>query len=112
MANVDPLSYPPAVYVTIFVVAVVGGLVGYLNKSEIKRSWGQVFTVALTSGFFGFMAFCICIARGFDMTWTIVCVGIVGVMGKRVVIDFQNMVKLRMGLPPTPPTSSDTGDGQ
>lgn len=111
MDNVDPLSFPPMTYAVIFVVAIIGGLVGYLNK-EAKRSWGEVFTVVLTSGFFGFMCFCICIAKGFDMTWTLVSVGIVGVMGKRVVVDFQNIIKLRMGLPPTPPTQSETGDGQ
>lgn len=111
MDSPDPLAYPALTYLVLFAVAVVGGLVGYLNK-EVNRSWGQVFTVVLTSSFFGFMAFCICIAKGFDMTWTLVIVGIVGVMGKRVVSDFQNIIKIRLGLPPEPPTQTGTGDGQ
>jgi uncharacterized membrane protein (UPF0136 family) len=111
MGSVDPLSYPLKVYILVFIVAIAGGLVGYLNK-EVERSLGQVFTVILTSSFFGFMCFCICLARGWDMTWTLVSVGMVGVMGKRAVVDFQNIIKIRMGLPPSPPSQSDSGDGK
>lgn len=110
MDSTDPLSYPLQVYIAVFVVAIAGGLVGYLNK-EVSRSWGQVFTVVLTSSFFGFMAFCICVARGWDMTWTLVVVGVIGVMGKRAIVDMQNIVKIRLGLPPEPPAQSEPGEG-
>lgn len=110
MDSPDPLAYPASMYITLLVVAIVGGVVGYLNK-EAQRSWGQVFTVVLTSSFFGFMTFCLCVAKGLDTTYTLMAVGIVGFMGKRVVIDFQNMIKLRLGLPPTTNTNSADGDG-
>lgn len=102
METADPLNLPLATYLLIIGVAVAGGLVGYLNKSVVGRpTWGQALVVAFTSGFLGFLAFCICIAKGWTMPWTLVTVGVVGLMGKRAIIDLQNIVKIRFGLPPT-----------
>lgn len=101
MEAVDPLNLPLSTYSIIIGVAVAGGLVGYLNKSVGRPSWTEALVVVFTSGFLGFLAFCICIAQGWNMPWTLVAVGVVGLMGKRAIVDLQNIVRLRFGLAPT-----------
>lgn len=110
MESADPLSQPLATYFIVIGVAIAGGLVGYLNKSVVGRpTWWEAAVVAFTSGFVGFLAFCICLARGWDMSWTLVTVGVVGLMGKRAIVDLQNIVKIRLGLPPTEQPDSEEG---
>lgn len=100
MEAADPLNLPLSTYLLVIGVAVAGGLVGYLNKSAGPPSWAQALVVAFTSGFLGFLAFCICLAKGWSMPWTLVTVGVVGLMGKRAIVDLQNVVRIRFGLPP------------
>lgn len=105
MVNSDPLAQPLAVYVAIFCIAIAGGLVGYLNKNAPKE-WGQALIVVLTSCFTGFLAFCLCLAREWDMAWTLITVGVVGMMGKRAVSEMEQIVRARIapGSAPQPPT--------
>lgn len=78
-------------------VAAVGGLVSYLNKPEPKTI-GGVCTVILTSGFTGFMAYCLCVESEQSSGMTTLIVGVVGMMGKRAGDDFQSMVLNRLGI--------------
>lgn len=108
MNAADPLDLPLATYLLVLGVAVAGGLVGYLNKSALERlSWGQALIVAFTSGFLGFLAFCICLAKDWSMPWTLVTVGAIGLMGKRAIVDIQNIVRIRLGLLPAEQPNSE-----
>ncbi len=108
MNSADPLNLPLATYLLVLGVAVAGGLVGYLNKSAFEKlSWGQALIVAFTSGFLGFLAFCICLAKGWTMPWTLVTVGVIGLMGKRAIVDIQNVVRIRLGLLPAEQPNSE-----
>lgn len=112
MDSVDPLSLPLTTYVLIISTAVVGGLVGYLNKPVGGRpSWGEAMVVTLTSAFLGFLAFCICLANEWSMPWTLVTVGVIGLMGKRAIVDMQNVIRIRLGLPPAGSGQTNSEEG-
>lgn len=92
------MSIPLTTLVWVLGIAAMGGLVSYLNKPEPKTI-GGVLIVLLTSGFTGFMAYCLCVENEVSVGMTTVIVGIVGMMGKRAGDDFQNMVRTRLGIP-------------
>lgn len=113
MGTTDPLAFPAATYVAVLTVAVVGGLVGYLNKGNNPKLW-EAGIAALTSAFLGFIAFCICVAKQVEMSWTLVYVGLIGVMGRRAFTELLNSARARLGLPPAPNLDNaepDSGEG-
>lgn len=109
MEVLDPLGLPTKMYVIVFAIAIAGGLVGYLNEAK-KPSIGEALTVVLTSAFLGFIAFLLCLAREWSIHWTLITVGIVGMMGKRAAVDLTNIVRLRLGAPPI--TAAETEEAK
>lgn len=97
MVNTDPLAQPLSVYLVVLTVAIIGGLVGYLNKNAAK-DWVQALIVVLTSGFTGFIVFCLCLVKQVDMAWTLIAVGVVGMMGKRAVVDLESIVRAKFSI--------------
>lgn len=92
------MSIPIITLLWVLGIASMGGLVSYLNKPEPKTI-GGVLVVLITSGFTGFMAYCICVENKMTVGWTTVIVGVIGMMGKRAGDDFIAMVRGKLGLP-------------
>lgn len=109
--SVDVLSLPVATYLWVLGVAIIGGLVGVMNKTGPYRAW-DFFKAALTSAFTGFMAFCACHEGGVSMGWTLFAVGVSGLMGKRAWDDMENILRLRLGVPPRAPDSASTSEAE
>jgi len=106
----DVLSLPVTTYLWVIGVAVMGGLVGVLNKSNTYRA-AEFIKAALTSGFTGFMAFCAAFEAGWSTGWTLFSVGIAGLMGKRAWDDLENVWRMRIGAPPKP-QQTDTSEAE
>jgi uncharacterized membrane protein (UPF0136 family) len=96
--SADVLSLPATTYAWVMGVAVVGGLVGYMNKTN-KYTVVDMVKSTLTSALTGFLAFCACYESGASMGWTLFAVGVAGLMGKRAWEDMENIIRVRVGLP-------------
>lgn len=96
--SADVLSLPATTYAWVMGVAIVGGLVGYMNKTN-KYTVVDVVKSTLTSALTGFLAFCACYESGASMGWTLFAVGVAGLMGKRAWEDMENIIRVRAGLP-------------
>lgn len=97
-ATADVLSLPATTYLWVMGTAVVGGLVGYMNKTS-KYTVVDMVKSTLTSALTGFLAFCACYESGASMGWTLFAVGVAGLMGKRAWEDMENIIRVRVGLP-------------
>jgi uncharacterized membrane protein (UPF0136 family) len=97
--SADVLGLPAMTYVWIMGVAIVGGLVGYMNKTS-KYTVVDMVKSTLTSTLTGFLAFCACFESGASMGWTLFAVGVAGLMGKRAWEDMENIIRMRAGIPP------------
>lgn len=102
-ASVDVLGLPAITYLWVMGVAIVGGLVGYMNKTN-QYTVKDMVKSTLTSALTGFLAFCACYESGASMGWTLFAVGVAGLMGKRAWEDMENILRMRAGIPPKPPT--------
>lgn len=96
-AQTGVMNIPLLTIAWVLGIAAVGGLVSYLN-SPGQKSFGAALVVIVTSGFTGFMAYCICVERQYTTGWTTFIVGVAGLMGKRAWADFWGMVQARVGM--------------
>lgn len=83
----------------VFGLAAIGGVVSYLNKPEPKTVGGFAKAV-VTSGFTGFLAYCVCMEKEVSTGWTTFVVGVVGMMGKRAWTDFETLIRMKFAVPP------------
>lgn len=110
-SSADVLSLPLATYAWIIGIAIMGGLVGYMNKTS-DYTVKDIVKSTLTSALTGFLAFCACFEGGLSMGWTLFAVGVAGLMGKRAWEDMENILRIRAGLPPAAPQPKDPSEAE
>lgn len=98
MIEKDPFTYPLITYIWVLGLAVVGGIVGHLNRMR-KFRLGAFLIDIISSGFIGLLTFWLCEASDFSQYMTAALVGISGHMGSRAWFELENALRSKLGLP-------------
>ena len=94
----DPFGYPWEQYTQVVGLAATAGLIKYLNAVE-KKSWLRAGVSAMTCGFTGVMTFWLCEAITLRGPMSAVLIATSGLMGASAWREFENLWRLRFGLP-------------
>lgn len=93
MLEKDPTSYSLLTYGWVMCLSVVGGVVSYMHKIQIKspRAFSMIefFAELVTAGFTGVITFWLCENAEISPLMTAVLVGISGHMGSRALLLFE-----------------------
>lgn len=94
----DPFGYSLLTYAWVVGLACVAGVVKYLNSKE-SFSWRNATRDVITSAFTGVVAFWTAEYYSVNGPLQAVAIAISAVMGNRAWVEFENIIRMRFGLP-------------
>lgn len=99
MLDKNPFTEPPSTYLYAIGLAILGGLVKYLNNSDKFRPWVLVRDL-VTAGFCGLLTFWACEWMNIEGPLSAILIATSGLMGTRLLRELENLYRIRMGLQP------------
>jgi uncharacterized membrane protein (DUF4010 family) len=102
MPEKDPLSYSLFVYLYVFGISALAGIVNYIGKisqgrSKVFCAWELIGEI-VTSVFVGVMTFYICEASGVEPLLSAALIGLTSHMGTRAIIVAQRFFAKKFGI--------------
>jgi hypothetical protein len=102
MPEKDPLSYNFFIYLYVFGISALAGIVNYIGKVSQGRSKvfcaGELVGEIITSVFVGIMTFYICEASGVTPLLSAALIGLTSHMGTRAIIIAQRWAAKKFGI--------------
>jgi hypothetical protein len=83
-------------------LAILGGLVKYLNKEPKFKAWTLIRDL-VTAGFCGLLTFWMCEWMNIEGPLSAILIAASGLMGTRLLKEVENLYRIRMGLVPKAP---------
>lgn len=102
MLDKNPFGDSLSTYLYVMGLAILGGLVKYLNRTDKFRMWVLVRDL-ITAGFCGLLTFWMCEWMNIEGPLSAVLIATSGLMGTRLLREFENLYRIRMGLKPRVP---------
>lgn len=102
MIDKNPFSVPPSTLLYAVGLAILGGLVKYLNNTDKFRPWVLVRDL-VTAGFCGLLTFWMCEWLNIEGPLSAILIATSGLMGTRLLRELENIYRVRMGLQPKSP---------
>jgi hypothetical protein len=102
----NPFSDSILTYLAVFGVATLGGLVKYVNHTDKFRFWVLVRDL-VTANFVGLLTFWLCEWMNIAGPLSAIMIATAGVMGTRLLNEFENLYRVRLGLKPVSPLENE-----
>lgn len=93
----DPFGEPLSTYAWVIGLAILGGLVKYLNYTDRFRFWILVRDL-ITAGFCGLLTFWMCEWMTIGGPLSAVLIATSGLMGTRLLRELETFYKIRLGM--------------
>ena len=102
MLDKNPFGEDLSSYIWAIGLAILGGLVKYLNKADQFRFW-ILLRDLITAGFSGLITFWICEWMNIKGPLSAILIAASGLMGTRLLREIEYIYRVRLGLDPRVP---------
>jgi hypothetical protein len=102
MIDKNPATDSLGTYLYAIGLAVLGGLVKYMNNTDRFKAW-TLLRDLITAGFCGLLTFWMCEWMNIVGPLSAILIAASGLMGTRLLKEVENIYRIRMGLQPKTP---------